>query len=68
MKKKVMSCVSKVNKKNTLLKESNNKKPYVSEVIKVYQKNSDLFIYLPKSPYQEEFNGIGQNRWNVPKF
>ena len=38
MKKKVMSCVSKVNKKNTLLKESNNKKPYASEVIKVSQK------------------------------
>ena len=38
MKKKTMSYVSKVNKKNTLLKESNNKKPYVSEVIKVSQK------------------------------
>ena len=34
MKKKTMSYVSKVNKKNTLLKENNNKMSYVSEVIK----------------------------------
>ena len=34
MKKKVMSCVSKVNKKNTFLMENNNKMLYMSKVIK----------------------------------
>ena len=38
MKKKNMSYVSKVNKKNTLFKENNNKIPYVSEVIKFSKK------------------------------
>ena len=34
-KRKSMSYVNKVNKKNTLLKENNNKMSYVSKVIKV---------------------------------
>ena len=47
MKKKTMSYVSKVNKKNTLLKENNNEMLYESEVVKkwVQEKNNDSFTY-----------------------
>ena len=53
-----MSDVSKGYKKNTLLKENNNKISYGIEVKKkkkklLGKKNNDLF----KSPYHVEFNG-----------
>ena len=56
-KKKPMSDVSKGYKKNTLLKENNNKISYVIEVKKKMllgkKKHNDLF----KSPYHVEFSG-----------
>ena len=47
-----MSYVSKVNKKNRLLKENNNKMLYMSEAIKkrFKKKNNDSFTFHPKSP------------------
>ena len=73
MKKKTMSYVSRVNKKNTLLKENNNKMLYESEVVKkwVQENNNDSFTYWTKSPYQGKFSGVERNgpeyktRWNI---
>lgn len=41
-----MSNVSKVNKKNTILKESNNKMSYVNEIIKKYGFKILFFYYI----------------------
>ena len=41
-----MSYVSKVNKKNTLLKENNNKMSYVSEVILKKKLKKKIMIHL----------------------
>ena len=63
--------MSKLNKKNILLKESNNKMLYVSEVIK---KSLEIFFfffsftYWSKSSYQMRFSGMDRNKWNEPKF
>ena len=78
MKKKTLSYVSKVNMKNTLLKENNNKMSYVSEVIKFShkkknevikkkgfwkKKKKDSFICQLKLPYRVEFSKMDRNKW-----
>ena len=61
-----MSYVSKLNKKNILLKESNNKMLYVSEVIKKRKFRVFFFFfsftYRSKSPYQMRFSGMDQKK------
>jgi len=67
--KNKMLYVSKVNMKNTLLKENNNnnKMSYLSEVIiknEFRKKNNDSFTYQPKLSYRVKFSGINRNGWN----
>ena len=67
--------MSKLNKKNTLLKENNNKMSYVSEVIKfshkkkneVIKKKNDSFSCQLKLPYWVEFSEMDRNKWNGAK-